>query len=341
MLKNSKKIILENIDILPILKKYNIRVEKRSGQEICVLCPFHDDHEPSLYINLKTKLFKCFGCDKKGNIITFISKLEKISYNEAVQRLLSDSTLSEDYETKLRKIKEKMNLKNVDKKKTNKRNFEIYQSFIDSLPLLSNYPVYNYLSSKRYIPVEILNRQRIKLLHGKSIKGLRKIYTNEELLESGLFKKKDDDIKFISRNHLIVIPFYYDDRVVGIQLRIINDKTEPKYLNIGDILCPYNINEIKKSDVIYIVEGVIDTLSLLSMNKPAIGLIGVQNFKKNWKDFLVGCRQVKILFDNDAAGELGAKKLKLFLEESRILVKIITIDKKFKDINEYWCHKKK
>jgi DNA primase len=102
------KAILDNLNVLEVLKKYGVKIAKKMGDEISLCCPFHKDDTPSMYINEKTKLFKCFGCEIKGNLITFISKLEKITYIEAVQKLLGDSSISEDYQDKLKRIKESL-----------------------------------------------------------------------------------------------------------------------------------------------------------------------------------------------------------------------------------------
>jgi hypothetical protein len=50
---------------------------KPLGAKIRV-CPFHDDHDPSLSLSEEKNLFKCFGCSAKGNIVTFYAMLKKL-----------------------------------------------------------------------------------------------------------------------------------------------------------------------------------------------------------------------------------------------------------------------
>lgn len=70
-----------------IFSKY-IDDYKIKENELNSLCPFHDDKDtPSFYANLKTSEFHCFGCGEKGNIITFISKIEDITTKEAKEKL--------------------------------------------------------------------------------------------------------------------------------------------------------------------------------------------------------------------------------------------------------------
>ena len=60
-----------------------------SAAKATVLCPFHDDTDPSLSVNFEDKLFHCFSCDVGGDILTFVAKMEQVSLPEAA-RIMSD-----------------------------------------------------------------------------------------------------------------------------------------------------------------------------------------------------------------------------------------------------------
>ena len=51
------------------------------------LCPFHDDHDPSLSINLEKKNFQCFACGAKGNILDFVKQIEQSELRPAAIKL--------------------------------------------------------------------------------------------------------------------------------------------------------------------------------------------------------------------------------------------------------------
>jgi DNA primase len=51
------------------------------------LCPFHDDHSPSMSISPDKQIYKCFVCGNGGNVFTFVQNYEKISFPEAVARV--------------------------------------------------------------------------------------------------------------------------------------------------------------------------------------------------------------------------------------------------------------
>ena len=72
-------------DIADIIGRY-IPVFKQ-GREYKAVCPFHDDHDPSLRINEDLQIFKCFSCGAGGNVFGFVQKFENVSYPEAVEKV--------------------------------------------------------------------------------------------------------------------------------------------------------------------------------------------------------------------------------------------------------------
>ena len=60
---------------------------KRVGRSYKGLCPFHDDHNPSLTVNPERQLFKCWVCDAGGDVIRFVQLRERVEFPEAVELL--------------------------------------------------------------------------------------------------------------------------------------------------------------------------------------------------------------------------------------------------------------
>jgi len=332
-MRQDTQLILDQLDVLEILGKYELKVMKRSGDEISLRCPFHKDDNPSFSININTKLYRCFGCEARGNLVTLIAKLEKISYSEVAHRLLGENGSKDDYSSKLDRIKDSL-MNEVKDEEVKTSTFEIYSDFINSLPNVCNKELI-YLNSRNIIS-EVLSDMNIKSLTEESVELLKKKHNTKDLLESGLFVDytNNGEPHFISTglSHSIVFPFYYDTNIVAIQLRRL-DNDNPRYLNIGDLICPYNINVVLKSEVIFLCEGIPDCLSLLTLGKPAVGIIGAQNFRNEWKNYFVG-KTVFILFDNDEAGKKGAKYIQDILGDE-IQTKIINLPDKVKDVNDF------
>ena len=74
------KEVRSRADIVDIIGHY-LPLEKK-GKDYRCLCPFHDDHDPSMTINTQKQIFKCFVCGQGGNVFTFVQKIENISYFE-------------------------------------------------------------------------------------------------------------------------------------------------------------------------------------------------------------------------------------------------------------------
>ncbi len=72
-------------DIADIIGRY-LTVQKR-GREYRAVCPFHDDHDPSLHINPDMQIYKCFVCGAGGNMFTFVQNYENVSFPEAVEKV--------------------------------------------------------------------------------------------------------------------------------------------------------------------------------------------------------------------------------------------------------------
>ncbi len=79
-----------------VMRSY-VNLIKRGRGYVC-LCPFHSEKSPSCTVYTDTESFYCFGCGAGGDIITFIMKIENLSYIEAVKLLADRSglTLPED-----------------------------------------------------------------------------------------------------------------------------------------------------------------------------------------------------------------------------------------------------
>jgi len=59
----------------------------KKGREMVGLCPFHDDHRPSLYVNPAKQIFKCFACAAGGSVFTFVQMREHLTFPQAIERL--------------------------------------------------------------------------------------------------------------------------------------------------------------------------------------------------------------------------------------------------------------
>lgn len=77
--------IREAVDIVDVVSEH-VQLTQR-GRNFVGLCPFHDDHDPSLNVSQEKQIYKCFVCDAGGNVFSFLHDIEGISFVEAVRKV--------------------------------------------------------------------------------------------------------------------------------------------------------------------------------------------------------------------------------------------------------------
>ena len=71
---------------------------KRSGANFMALCPFHKEKTPSFNVNPHLQIFKCFGCQKGGDVFTFVMEYESVDFPEALKRLADRAKIPLEFE---------------------------------------------------------------------------------------------------------------------------------------------------------------------------------------------------------------------------------------------------
>ena len=85
--KRPKSAIKNAVDIVALVGEY--LPLRRAGSKYKALCPFHDDHNPSLELNPERQSYKCWSCGAGGDVFDFVKKIEHVEFPEAL-RMLAD-----------------------------------------------------------------------------------------------------------------------------------------------------------------------------------------------------------------------------------------------------------
>src|SRR5580765_4761838 len=98
-------------DIVDVISSY--LPLKRAGANFLALCPFHKEKTPSFNVNPRLQIFRCFGCQKGGNVFSFVMAFENLEFPEAVRRLAERAKIPLQYESspgeqQTRHIKDKL-----------------------------------------------------------------------------------------------------------------------------------------------------------------------------------------------------------------------------------------
>ncbi len=260
------KAIRQQADIVDVMSRY-ITLEKK-GKDYKAICPFHDDHDPSLSISTDKQIFKCFVCGTGGNVFTFVQKIENISFLEAVCKVaeLIHYPLHMDTSQFQPKVDENQPL------------YDCVQSYIRFLTyeLQSE----NGESVKRYFSQRKINEDIIKRFEigyapesSRSVKYLKAKGFNEQILtDTGLIRTHDLDTYAVFDNRLMIPIHDESGNPVGFTARRLNeDKDVAKYINTsetkiyhkGHLIFNYHRAKefAKKNKRCILVEGAMDVIA--------------------------------------------------------------------------------
>ncbi|MFD0506425.1 DNA primase [Streptomyces chiangmaiensis] len=91
------KAVRDAVPIDSVVSEY-LQLRNAGGGNFKGLCPFHDEKSPSFQVSPSKGLFHCFGCQEGGDTITFVMKVDHLSFSEAVERLAARAGITLRYE---------------------------------------------------------------------------------------------------------------------------------------------------------------------------------------------------------------------------------------------------
>jgi DNA primase len=88
-----KELVRARTDIAQLVGERVALQSRRGGRELMGLCPFHDDHNPSLRVDPDRQSYKCWSCGEGGDCFTFVQKMENVAFPEALELLATRAGL--------------------------------------------------------------------------------------------------------------------------------------------------------------------------------------------------------------------------------------------------------
>jgi len=328
--------------IVSLFEGYGVKLSKSSHNgSYTGLCPWHDDHNPSLSVDETKGLFHCFGCDAKGDVIELVRKMENLSFRDAIRKL-EGTTVSRVVKTERKKPEEK--------KEPEKVAAVTEESGASSPPfitlndvceyyhkkLFETKPAIEYLEKRGIVDKTLYERFQIGFSDGSLLSKISD-KQKEQLVTIGIIKKRDNGSYYEHFHGCIVFPITDDSgQVVGLYGRRLEDR-EPKHLYLaGQHKCIWNRKASKVYDEIAFVESIIDALSLIQIGIENVQpLYGVNGFTAEHLQTLKddNVKTIILALDNDEAGRKASDSLKTKLLDEGFAVKTI-FPKLTKDWNE-------
>ncbi len=315
-------------------------VLKKKGSQLWANCPFHLENTPSFAVSPSKGFFKCFGCDVKGDSISFLMQYEGMTFVEAIHFLGKKYNIH---------VKEEFIGDN--NLKTEKDDlFIIYEAankyFIDNL-----YQKQGIGNCMPYLKQRNINDESIKVFNlGYSLDKwddllgyLKKQgFDDIQIQKSGLVVVKDlgqnnKKIYDLYRERLIFPIHNTYGKIIAFGARIISDRVDlPKYINSPEtpIYSKSNVlygilqakNFIKQHKNCYLVEGYTDVIALHQNGVKNVVASGGTSLTKSQVALISRfCKQVTIIFDSDNAGTAACFKVIDLILKQDLDVKIVEL----------------
>jgi len=285
---------------------------RKAGARYVGRCPFHEERTPSFSVNAVDKLYYCFGCGAKGDLITFVRETEQLDFAGAIEWLADRFNVQIEYE--------ETSPEQDARRRRRERLLEVLEA------AASFYERYlwdsqagslarDYLAG-RGLGEEVCRQYRLGLAPGGSTltrKALERGFTRDELLAAGLGNRRGNDYFF---GRLLFPLADARGRVLGFQARKLreDDPLKAKYVNSpegelfrkGDVL--YGLDRaraaIAKQERAVVVEGNTDVLALSQAGiEPVVASMGTALTERQLKELSRLTNRVWLCFDGDAAGE--------------------------------------
>ena len=306
MTQEQKNEILNRADIVEIVGSYIPLSQK--GKNYWGVCPFHDDHSPSMSVSRDKKIYTCWSCHATGNVINFVMDYETIGYMDAVKSIAGKVGVHLD------------NVNYTTQKQDNKL-YEIYELsekfYQNNINTPKGKKARTYLQ-ERVISDEIIKEFGIGLaLEERDVLTqllIKKNFDVNDILKTGLIIKNETGISDVYRNRIMFPLWDLSGRIVGYSGRIFNGEDTSKYINTketeifkkSELL--YNYHRAKEhartSQTVIVMEGFMDVIRAHTIGiNNVVATMGTAMSRYQANSIKRIAKKVILCFDGDEAGQ--------------------------------------
>lgn len=328
--------IIDTSQIVEVVSDF-VSLKKR-GANFIGLCPFHNEKTPSFHVSASKGIFKCFGCGKGGNSVSFVMEHEHYSYVEALKYLANK------YSIEVEEVEMSDEMKaELSERETNFAINQFAQKFFTKTLFESDEGKQIALTyfKEREFSIDTLKKFQVGFSPSSwdafILEATKNGYTKEQLVKSGLVIEKEGRYYDRFRERVIFPIHNISGRVLGFGGRILSsEKSQAKYINSPEsdiynkskILYGINFakNQIVKEDNCLLVEGYTD---VLSMNQAGIENVvassGTSLTTEQIRLIKKFTSNITIIYDGDPAGiKASLRGIGLILSED-MNVKVVLL----------------
>lgn len=317
--------IRKKIDIVDLIGEYIPLSQK--GKNFFGVCPFHNDTNPSMSVSREKQIYKCFSCGASGNIFTFVSEYENVTFKQALQILASKVGVNVG------------NISTYEKENINEKYYEMYdlalKFYQNNINTSSGKSAKEYLKN-RNIDSDIIKQFSIgySLDNDKKLVELlsKKGYSYKDMVDLGLAIDNHD--MYIDR---IMFPLHDPNgRIVAFSGRIYGDSKKNKYVNTKETIifkkghCLYNYHIAKESarklGYVIVMEGFMDVIRASTIGfTNSVALMGTALTNEQLTLIKKLSHNIILCLDGDSAGQHATLSVGKQLESIGISPKVMVL----------------
>lgn len=322
--------IRNKADIVDVISHY-LPLTKKGKSYKCV-CPFHDDHDPSLSISSEKQIFHCFVCGTGGNVFSFVSKYENISFQEAVVKVAEFANiklqLEDEYFTPKKEDPHLAAMYKILQETINYCTYELES--VAAKPIrqyLYNRGLNDSIIKKFEIGYNPKENKLYQFLHAKK-------YLDSDILSANLAWTTRNGLNDVF-SHRIMIPIHdANGKPIGFTARRVDGEQQAKYVNTsetdvfkkGTMLFNYHRAKphAKKIGKVILVEGAMDVLAFEKAGiEYSVATLGTACTKEQLKLLKFLGASVIVAYDGDKAGQDATYKFYKAAQAENLLVEIM------------------
>ena len=314
--------VKESADIVALISEHVPL--KRAGRRFTGCCPFHDEKTPSFSVNPELGFYYCFGCNKKGDAITFLREFLQMDFAEAVEVLAKKSNITLHYDSAQSPNKSIL--------------IKVYECLEEASKFYTELlrKDENAKTVRQYVRSRGFDKEAVERFGiGYSpnsfdglVKHLSGKYSEQNLIDAGLaFKNSRGSLNDVFRNRLMFPIKNPAGAVIGFGARTL-DGTPPKYKNTSETKLYrksnvlYNVYKAKAQAVkvgnFVVCEGYTDVIAMsLAGISQAVATCGTAATIEHVKLMSKYVDKIILAFDTDSAGQNATDRWLTFLKETK------------------------
>ncbi len=321
--------VRQRMDVYDVVSKQVALKKKGAGYE--GLCPFHNEKSPSFRVDIPRQIYKCFGCGKAGDAITFLMQHDKKTFVEAIELLAQQYNITLEYDQAKQQESEEKKTERQTMLELISLAHRKYEDLLFSLP--DEAAAIEYMHGRGY------SRDRMKQwsigVAPDDWKFLTTPFINmgkhDPSVKCGLVYQRDGKSWDFYRNRIIIPIHDQNGILVGLAGRLIpgnaeDDKKQAKYMNPCESIIYqkkkiwYGLwqaqKAIREAGYVYITEGYMDVQSMQDAGMVnTIASSGTEIDELQVKMLKRYTEHACIFYDGDDPGtDKAMKQINLFLQ---------------------------